>query len=237
METEYQTLNGLLLDDSLDIQKRASLYIFCDVVQYCSTNVLQKQLQYFVAHFKKAASNLTDMCVRQAGMFALGLLFEITSAAVSSILPPNDVLKLCFLQFTDPRYLGQDDIEDVQDNAAMTIGIICKFCSSQVNCNEIYPQWLNCFPIRNNDDCSQWFYTEIIGLIADNNVTLIGEGGKNVAKIIQWIAEVAYTNMSNELLDQSLSDLINKVKSNQVLMEAIKSKLPHFLMEKLQQHL
>jgi len=237
LETEYQTLNGLLSDDSLDIQKRAALYIFCDVVQHCSTNVLQKQLQYFVAHFKKAASNLTDMCVRQAGMFALGLLFEKTAGAVSSILPPNDVLKLCFLQFTDPRFLSQEDIEDVQDNAAMTIGRICKFCSSQVNCNEIYPQWLNCFPIRNDDDCSQWCYTEMIRLIADNNVALIGEGGKNVAKIIHWIAEVAYTNMSNELLDQSLSDLINKVKSNQVLMEAIKSELPHFLMEKLQQHL
>jgi len=237
LETEYLTLNGLLSQDSLDIQKRAALYIFCDVVDHCSANVLQKQLQFFVGHFKNAASNLTDLCVRQAGIFALGLLFEKTTGAVSSVLPANDVLKLCFAQFTDPRYLGREDVEDVQDNAAMTIGRICKFCTSQVNCDEVYPQWLNCFPIRNDDDCSQWCYTEMTRLIADNNVALIGEGGTNVAKIIHWIAEVAYTNMSNERLDQSLADLINKVKSNQVLMTAIKSELPQFLMEKLQQHL
>jgi len=237
LETEYQTLNGLLSEDSLDIQKRAALYIFCDVVDHCSANVLQKQLQFFIAHFKKAASNVTDLCVRQAGIFAIGLLFEKTAGAVSSILPANDVLKLCFAQFTDPQYLGHDDVEDVQDNAAMTIGRICKCCSTQVNCNEVYPQWLKCFPIRNDDDCSQWCYTEMIRLIASNNVALIGEGGKNVAKIIHWIAEVAYTSMSNEQLDQSLSDLINKVKSNQVVMTAIKSELPQILMEKLQRHL
>jgi len=237
LETEYLTLNGLLSKDSLDIQKRAALYIFCDVVDHCSPNVLQNQLQFFVAHFKNAAGNITDLCVRQAGIFALGLLFEKTGGALSSVLPANEVLKLCFAQFTDPRYLGRDDVEDVQDNAAMTIGRICKFCTSQVNRNEVYPQWLNCFPIRNDDDCSQWCYTEMIQLIANNNVALIGEGGKNIPKIIHWIAEVAYTSMSNERLDQSLSDLINKVKSNQVLMSAIKSELPQFLMEKLQQHL
>jgi len=237
LETEYQTLNGLLSVDSLDIQKRAALYIFCDVVDHCSANVLQKQLQFFIAHFKNAASNVTDLCVRQAGIFAIGLLFEKTAGAVSSMLPANDVLKLCFAQFTDPQYLGHDDVEDVQDNAAMTIGRICKCCSTQVNCNKVYPQWLKCFPIRNDDDCSQWCYTEMIRLIASNNVALIGEGGKNVAKIIHWIAEVAYTNMSNEQLDQSLSDLINKVKSNQVVMTAIKSELPQILMEKLRRHL
>jgi len=237
LQTEYQTLNALLSEGSLDIQKRASLCIFCDVVDYCSTNVLEKQLQFFVGHFKNAAGNVKDACVRQTGVFALGLLFEKTKGAVSSALPPNDVLKLCFAQFTDPRYLGPDDVEDVQDNAAMTIGRICKFCSSEVNCSQVYPEWLKCFPIRSDEDCSQWCYTEMIRLISENNVALIGEEGKNIAKIVHWIADVAYTDMSDEKLDQSLSDLINKVKSNQAVMSAIESELPRLLMEKLQRHL
>lgn len=237
LQTEYQTLNALLSEASLDIQKRAALCIFCDVVDYCSTNVLQNQLQFFVGHFKNAASNVKDVCVRQTGIFALGLLFEKTRGAVSSVLPASDVVKLCFAQFTDPRYQGPEDVEDVQDNAAMTIGRICKFCPSQVQCNQVYPEWLNCFPIRNDEDCSQWCYKEMIRLIAENNVALIGEGGVNIAKIIHWIAEVAYTDMSDEALDQSLSDLINKVKSNQAVMSAIQAELPSFLMEKLQQHL
>jgi len=237
LQTEYDTLNGLLSDDSLDIQKRAALYIFCDVVEHCSTRVLENQLHFFVGHFKKAASNIEDVCVRQVGIFALGLLFEKTKGAVCSALPANDILKLCFAQFTDPRYLTQEDVEDVQDNAALTIGRVCKFCPNQVDCSKVYPEWLNCFPIRNDDDCSQWCYTEMIRLIAASNVALIGEGGSNIAKIVHWIAEVAYTDMSNKCLDQSLADLINKVKSEHSLMSAIKAELPIFLMEKLQRHL
>jgi len=237
LQTEYQTLNALLSEGSLDIQKRAALCIFCDVVDYCSTNVLQSQLEFFVGHFKTAASNIKDVCVRQTGVFSLGLLFEKTKGAISSVLPVNDVLKLCFAQFTEACYLGPDDVEDVQDNAAMTIGRICKFCSSEVQCDKVYPEWLNCFPIRTDEDCSQWCYTEMIRLIAENNTALIGEGGENIPKIIHWITEVAYTDMSDEALDQSLSDLINKVKSNQAVMSAIKSELPSLLMEKLQRHL
>eukprot|EP00495_Collosphaeridae_sp_1-RS-2012_P000374 TRINITY_DN10272_c0_g1_i1.p1 TRINITY_DN10272_c0_g1~~TRINITY_DN10272_c0_g1_i1.p1 ORF type:complete len:88 (+),score=6.37 TRINITY_DN10272_c0_g1_i1:138-401(+) len=69
------------------------------------------------------------------------------------------------------------------------------------------------------------------------NAALIGEGGTNIPKIIHWITEVAFTDMSDEALDQSLSDLINKVKSNQAVMSAIKTELPSLLMEKLQRHL
>jgi len=236
IQTEYQTLNTLLSPDALDIQKRAALYILCDVVAHCSTNVLQQSQFEFANHFKNAACNTTDLCVRQAGIFSLGLLFEKTKGAVSLTLPPNDVLKLCFAQFTDPRYQTADDVEDVQDNAAMTIGRVCKFCPSLVKCNEVYPQWLNCFPIRSDDDCSQWCYTEMIRLIAANNVALIGEGGANIPKIIHWIAEAAYTDMSNEVLDQSLSNLIRQVQSNERLMLALKTELPPYLMEKLQQH-
>merc|ERR1719411_2181035 len=60
LQTEYQTLNAMLSDDALDIQKRAALYIFCDVVDHCSVNVLASQLPVFVGHFKKAATNPKD---------------------------------------------------------------------------------------------------------------------------------------------------------------------------------
>jgi len=236
LQTEYQALSTLLSPDALDIQKRSALYILCDVVEHCSTKVLQQSQFEFANHFKNAACNTTDQCVRQAGIFSLGLLFEKTEGAVTSTLPPNDVLQLCFAQFSDPRYLAAEDVEDVQDNAAMTIGRVCKFCSSHVNSNEVYPQWLKCFPIRNDDDCSQWCYTEMIRLIAENNEALIGEGGKNIPKIIHWIAEAAYTDMSNEDLDQSLSNLIRQVQSNERLMLELKTELPPYLMEKLQQH-
>merc|ERR1719479_484685 len=55
LQTEYQTLNAMLSPEALDIQKRAALYIFCDVVDHCSINVLQAQLAFFVDHFKAAA--------------------------------------------------------------------------------------------------------------------------------------------------------------------------------------
>merc|ERR1712099_30087 len=83
LQTEYNNLNAMLSPDALDIQKRAALYIFCDVVDHCSVQVLSSQLQFFVGHFKKAAANPKDECVRQAGVFALGLLFQKTEGKVS----------------------------------------------------------------------------------------------------------------------------------------------------------
>jgi len=237
LQTEWETLNAMISPDALDIQTRASLYIFCDVVDHCSSNVLQQIQNEFAGHFQRAASNAEDAVVRQAGVFALGLLFEKSEGAVGSVISTNDILKICFSQFTDPRYQDCDDSENVQDNAAMTIGRICKYCPTLVNCNEVYPQWLNCFPIRLEVDCSQWCYTEMIRLIDANNEALIGEGGANIAKIVNWIAEVAYTEMSNEALDQSLTDLIKKVQSNEMIMSRIKSEMPQYLMEKMEQHL
>jgi len=171
------------------------------------------------------------------GIYALGLLFEKTSGAVTPVLPPNDVLKHCFAQFTDSRFTDADDIDDIQDNAAMTIGRICKFCNSQVDCKLVYSQWLNCFPIRSDEDCSQWCYTEMVRLIAANNTVFTDDGGAIILKVIHWIADVAYTDMSNETLDKSLSDLVRKVQSNEVLMVGLKNELPSYLMEKLQRHL
>jgi len=221
--------------DALDIQKRAVLCIFCDVVAHCSSKVLEQSQQQFAKYFEEAAGSIADVCVRQAGVFALGLLVEKSAGAISSVLPPNNILKLCFAQFSDPRFLGKDDVEDIQDNAAMTIGRVCKFCSDQVNLGEVYPKWLSCFPIRSDEECSQWCYTEMIRLITAQNNAFIGQGGMNIPKIVHWIAEVAFTDMSNETLDKSLVELINNLQANQELMSGIKKELPTYLMEKLEQ--
>merc|ERR1719336_2593490 len=50
LQTEYQTLNAMLSAEALDIQKRAALYIFCDVVDHCSINALKDKLALFVNH-------------------------------------------------------------------------------------------------------------------------------------------------------------------------------------------
>jgi hypothetical protein len=76
----------------------------------------------------------------------------------------------------------------------------------------------------------------MIRLVEANNVALTGKDGVNIPKIIHWIAEVAYTDMSNEVLDQSLSNLIRQLQSNERLMSNLKAELPPYLMEKLQQH-
>jgi len=234
LQTEWETLNALLSPDALDIQKRGALYIFCDVVEHCSTKILQQSQHEFARHFKDAASNAADVCARQVGVFALGLLFEKSAGDVSKVLPPNDVLRLCFAQFTEQCYLDAEDVDDVQDNAALTIGRVCKFCPSGVNTKEVYPKWLNCFPIRSDEECAQWCYTEMIRLIGANDEALVGASGANIPKIIHWIADVAHTDMSNTALDTALCDLINKVKSNQTMMVALKNELPVYLMEKLQ---
>merc|ERR1712083_907693 len=128
------------------------------------------------------------------------------------------------------------DVEDVQDNAAMCIGRIAKFCPGQVSLDQVYPKWLTtCFPINNDDDCSQWCYMEMIRLIQQNNQAVLGPNGQNMPKIIHWIADAAYTEMSNEEIDTALGQLLNNLKSNQAMMEGIKNELPGYLMETLQQ--
>lgn len=236
LQTEYQTLNAMLSDDALDIQKRAALYIFCDVVDHCSVQVLSTQLQFFVGHFKKAAQNPKDECVRQAGIFALGLLFQKTEGKVSAALDCNEILKLCFAQFSEPAY-QEGEIEDVQDNAALTIGRICKFCPDKVNLNEVYPQWLNCFPVRNDEDASTWCYVEIVRQVNAGNQAILGPNLKNVPKILHWIAEVAWTDMSNEELDSALITLLNKLKGNDAVMKGLQEELPQYLLEKVQSRL
>jgi len=72
----------------------------------------------------------------------------------------------------------------------------------------------------------------MIRLIGENNAVI----GLKLPIVIHWIAEVAYTDMSNESLDQSLLDLINKVKSNESIMTSIVEELPQHLKEKLQQN-
>merc|ERR1712113_813327 len=138
------------------------------------------------------------------------------------------MVKLCFAQFSEQCFL-EGDVEDVQDNAALTIGRICKYCPDKVNVNEVYPQWLSkCFPVRNDEDASTWCYAEIVRQVNAGNQAILGNNLSNVPKIIHWIAEVAFTNMSNEELAVALIKLLNNLKSNNEVMAALKKELPQY---------
>merc|ERR1712025_347990 len=101
----------MLGNNGIDIQKRAILYILCDVIEHCPPKSFRNMLVFLRDNFVKAASS-PDVCVRQAGIYALGKLVEKFGNSIG--LPMNEVLQMCFAQFTDTRFKDADDVDDVQ---------------------------------------------------------------------------------------------------------------------------
>jgi len=210
LEGSMDALSYMLGPDGLDIQKACALYIFCQVIECCSPESYKSMLDFLRTSFF-ASCGSQDIAVRQAGLYGIGVLVEKLGPGLG--LKMNDIVQACFAQFHDAKF-NSGDVEDVQDNAAMCIGRVCKFCAGEVALAEVYPQWLKCFPIRNDDDCSQWCYTEFIRLIKENNTAFIGNNGDNLPKIVSFIADAVYTNMSSDEIDKDFGMLMKNIQNS-----------------------
>jgi len=228
---QYESVLAYMLGkDGLDIQKRAALYIFCDVIEHCPAESFKNMMDFLRNNFISAGQN-QDTHVRQAGIYAIGQL--VAKAGPNVGAPLTDIIKLCFDQFTDSKY-NVGDVEDVQDNATMSIGRICKKAPNELPLPQIYPQWLNCFPIRSDDDCSKWCYAELLRLVETNNPHLLGANACNFPKIATWIGEVLFTNMSNDNIDNRFMALLKKIQNTQMGSDVFAS-LPEDIKEKLKE--
>lgn len=199
-------ISAMLGSGGLDINKRAALYIFCDVVEQCPPQSYKGMLGFLSNNFM-AASTSNDHHVRQAGVYAVGLLVE--KCGIESGVNLTEAIQICMQQFTNSKFTS-GDVEDVQDNAAMTIGRICKACPNNVPLNKVYPEWLKLFPIRNDDDCSQWCYAEFLRLIATNNQHFLNAAPDVLPKVAAILGDAMYTDMSTDKIDKEFVALLKQ---------------------------
>jgi len=211
LSNSMEILAYMLGDHGHDIQKRAALYIFCDVIEHCSPASYSQLLEFLRTNFVSCAQ-CTDAAVRQAGIYGLGMLVQKLGSKVG--LPLMDIVKLCFAQFKDPKWSEAEDAEDVQDNAAMAVGRICKACPNDVPLAEIYSEWIQCFPIRNDDDCSKWCASEMLRLIETNNPAFMGQNANNLPRAVSFIAEISGTDMSSDEIDKRFCALLKEIKNS-----------------------
>lgn len=221
-------LSYMLGPEGLDIQKACALYIFCQVIECCDPKSYANLLDVLKKSFLESCGS-ADIAVRQAGLYGTGVFVEKLGSAIG--IPMEQILKACFMQFADAKYMD-GDVEDIQDNAAMTIGRVCKFCANDVDLPNVYAKWLKCFPIRNDDDCSQWCYAEFLRLIEENNTAFLGQNGDNLPGIVAHIADAAYTEFSNDEIDAKFGQLLAKIK-NSPQADKVFSAIPADLKKKI----
>merc|ERR1712048_1157988 len=170
-----------------------------------------------------------DIAVRQAGLYGMGILVEKLGGNLC--MKMSDIVQACFAQFKDPKF-SEGDVEDVQDNAASCIGRVCKTCPGDLNIAEVYPAWLKCFPIRNDEDCSQWCYSEFMQLIQQKNLAFLGNNQERLPEIISYMADAVYTDMSTDELDRQFGELMKSIQNSE-LAQKVFSAIPANLREKI----
>jgi len=228
LSNSMDALAYMLGNQGLDIQKRAALYIFCDVIEHCPPASYQQMLEFLRTNFVSCAQN-KDSAVRQAGLYGLGMLIEKIGSGAG--LPLMEVVKLCFAQYKDPKLVEQEDQEDVQDNASMAVGRICKACPNDVPVAEIYREWVQCFP-KNDDDCTRWVASEWIRLIETNNAAFMGPTADNLPLAVSAIAEICGTSMSSDEIDKRFCTLLQSIK-NSAHSQKVFAVIPQDIQQKL----
>merc|ERR1719204_1318851 len=202
LEGSMDALSYMLGPEGLDIQKACALYIFVQVIECCKPESYGNMLDFLKSSLFSSCGS-QDIAVRQAGLYGMGILVEKLGGNLG--MKMSDIVQACFAQFNDPKF-SEGDVEDVQDNAASCIGRVCKTCPGDLGIAEVYPAWLKCFPIRNDEDCSQWCYSEFMRLIHGKNVAFLGNNQERLPEIISYMADAVYTDMSTDELDRQFGE-------------------------------
>lgn len=230
---------GAMLQAEHGSAKRIGLCVFCDIFEHgkgMSAGLLPNILPFFMS-----MSTDEDAECRQAAVYGLGVVAQHCQAqfAPSAMDAAGKLVGV----ITAPNARASEN-EGATDNAIAALGKICEFqAGGQVNVPEIATHWLSYLPLTADSVEGRGVSAQLAHLCESNTPWLIGEGGKNVPRLVAVFAAVLGTEFCDDATTPRIAALLQRWRqelpqalTQQALLSAWGS-IPTEHMEKLKPYL
>lgn len=212
----------MVSDDAHAIQRCTVLRIFCYIFENCDRSATSDLMVQTTPRFIQCMVE-EDCDVRQAAVYALGLLAEQCQPGSDFSSHVPTILQKCFYHFENQ--LEVNGYDSVLDNDASTIGKILKHHPESVpNISNVYQMWLQtCFPMREDKQEGEWCHQHFCELLRQQNTSFLGNNMSNLPKIVDAMADAYGTSLMTEDAEQYFNKLLVDLKSqnNQMLSSII----------------
>ncbi|XP_065645184.1 importin-5 isoform X3 [Hydra vulgaris] len=209
--------NKLMVPERPASDRQWALCIYDDLLEYTGAASIKYQ-EYFL---KTLLSSVQDSSpeVRQAAAYGCGIMAQFCGVDYS--IACAEVLPLLAQVITHTNSRDKVNISSTE-NCISAVAKICKYNSSQVNLNDILPNWLTWLPITEDQEEAPHVYGYLCDLIESNHPAILGANNINLPKIVQIITEAIACEVFEQYPDvlDRLKVILSQIRINEAVWSA-----------------
>jgi predicted RNA methylase len=110
-----------------------------------------------------------------------------------------------------------------------------QYRADSCNPNELLPIFLEALPVSGDVIEAKIVHENLIKLVTQNNPIILGQGSKNIPRLLQIFADIIDTKLVNDETNKNIREILKQVSSQPQLLQQAAALLTQEQQQKLQQ--
>ena len=216
-------------DNSSSFEKTLGLLLVDDMVEFLQQEIIGNIWDNLCTILIKYSNNADDE-VRNAACYGLGVFSQSTQKDYSKYCKEILTNLISAMNLPIDKNLPKNDKKAKQyarDNAVSALGKTLKYHEKELGADydKVLDLWINGMPITQDEEEGKINNQFLLDILMKEQSRVLGNGNKNLEKIIIVLARGYNSDMSDEVMDPSIEAFANGVKNNsefnKILMDTV----------------
>ena len=216
-------------DNSSSFEKTLGLLLVDDMVEFLQQEIIGNIWDNLCTILIKYSNNADDE-VRNAACYGLGVFSQSTQKDYSKYCKEILTNLISAMNLSIDKNLPKNDKKAKQyarDNAVSALGKTLKYHEKELGADydKVLDLWINGMPITQDEEEGKINNQFLLDILMKEQSRVLGNGNKNLEKIIIVLARGYNSDMSDEVMDPSIEAFANGVKNNsefnKILMDTV----------------
>ena len=216
-------------DNSSSFEKTLGLLLVDDMVEFLQQEIIGNIWDNLCTILIKYSNNADDE-VRNAACYGLGVFSQSTQKDYSKYCKEILTNLISAMNLPIDKNLPKNDKKAKQyarDNAVSALGKTLKYHEKELGADydKVLDLWINGMPITQDEEEGKINIQFLLDILMKEQSRVLGNGNKNLEKIIIVLARGYNSDMSDEVMDPSIEAFANGVKNNsefnKILMDTV----------------
>ncbi len=205
-------------DNSSSFEKTLGLLLVDDMVEFLQQEIIGNIWDNLCTILIKYSNNADDE-VRNAACYGLGVFSQSTQKDYSKYCKEILTNLISAMNLPIDKNLPKNDKKAKQyarDNAVSALGKTLKYHEKELGADydKVLDLWINGMPITQDEEEGKINNQFLLDILMKEQSRVLGNGNKNLEKIIIVLARGYNSDMSDEVMDPSIEAFANGVKNN-----------------------
>jgi hypothetical protein len=208
---------------------RISLCVICDYVENGQGHGVQYYNMIVPALLSFSQSENPE--VRQAAVYGLGACGQFGGEHYRTAIP--DSIQALVKAITRPESRNDESLAATA-NAVSALFKFIQYRSDNINANELLPIFLESLPVGGDVIEAKIVHENLIKLVTANNPIILGQGSKNIPRLLQIFADIVDTKLVNDETNKSITQILKQLSSQPQILQQAAALLSQEQQQKLQ---